>query len=473
MRVLLINPPRENEIIGNNPEIIESERGYNPPLGLLYLASYLEQHTDHQVWVIDAQVQQLSHVRLQAEIARVRPDAVGITVMTLTLLDVMLTVESVKSVNRDITVILGGPHVHLFPDESIQLPDVDYLVLGEGEEAFADLLDHLGDREALACTQGIVFRDGDGIINTGVRPFIDDLDRLPFPARHLVPYEKYTSLLSKGGVVTTTFTSRGCPFQCSFCDRPQLGKRFRARSAGNVVDEMETCVEMGIHEFLIYDDTFTVKKDRAVEVCNEIVKRGLDVSFDIRSRVDTIDETVIKALKAAGCAGIHYGVEAGTNRVLKILNKGISLEQVRVAFDLTRQYDIPILAYWMIGNPHETLADIHETFRLQRQLKPDFVHMTVLTPFPGTEVYREAMETGIIEGDVWRAFAANPTPGFEPPHWGENFTREELNELLVYGYKQFYMRPGYILQRIAKLRSWSEFRKKARAGLRVLTMGRG
>jgi radical SAM superfamily enzyme YgiQ (UPF0313 family) len=270
--------------------------------------------------------------------------------------------------------------------------------------------------------------------------------------------------------VTTIFTSRGCPFRCRFCDRPHLGKSFRARSAANVVDEIQACVDLGIGEFLVYDDTFTVNRRRVIEICDEIVRRGLDIGFDIRARVDTITDQMLGRLKAAGCQGIHYGVEAGSPPILANLDKDITLEQVRGAFELTRRHRIPILAYFMIGNPGETLAEIEESFRLARELKPDYVHMTVLTPFPGTAIYTEALERGIIERDVWRDFARRPDPSFQAPHWGEHFTRDELNDLLVRGYKRFYLRPRYILKRILNVRSFAELRRKARAGMGVLEM---
>lgn len=470
MKVLLVNPPRENEIIGNNPAIIEEERGHNPPLGLLYLAGYLEAHSDHDVAVIDSQVEELSYDELEGRIADAAPDVVGLTAMTMTLIDVLKTARAVRKARPSAKVVLGGPHVHLFPEETIAFDEVDYLVMGEGEEAFKELLDFIDEPDRLREIAGLVFTENGRVVNTGVRPPIEDLDALAFPARHLVPYKRYSSLLAKGDCVTTVFTSRGCPFKCTFCDRPHLGKRFRARSPGNVVDELAECVEMGIDEFLIYDDTFTVDRARVIAICDEIAGRGLDISFDIRARVDTVNDEMLAKLKAAGCAGIHYGVEAGTEKILKVLNKGIHIEQVDEVFRMTRRHDIPVLAYFMIGSPTETREDVETTFRLMRRLKPDYVHMTVLTPFPGTRVYQMGLESGVIERDVWREFAANPDPAFEPPHWGEHFTRAELNDLLKRGYKSFYLRPSYIAKRLAALRSWGEFRRKFRAGLKVLRM---
>ncbi|MCD6405454.1 MAG: radical SAM protein [Planctomycetes bacterium] len=471
MKVLLINPPRANEIIGNNPVIIEEERGFNPPLGLLYLAAYLEAHSDHDIKVIDSQVERLTYDQLAERVKTQAPDVVGLTTMTLTLLDVMKTAEIVKRVSPSTKVVLGGPHVHLYPDESIRLKNADFLVLGEGEEAFKDLLDSIDDKDRLSRVTGLVFEHNGQIVNTGIRPAIEDLDALPFPARHMVPYKKYSSLLAKGDCVTTMFTSRGCPFKCTFCDRPHLGSRFRSRSPGNVVDELEKCVRMGIVEFLIYDDTFTVNRARVMGICDEIARRRLDIGFDIRARVDTVDDAMLAKLKKAGCQGIHYGVEAGTEKILKVLNKGIHISQVDEVFRMTRKHKIPVLAYFMIGSPTETRDDIETTFRVMRRLKPDYVHITVLTPFPGTQIYKMGLESGILKRDYWREFAANPTPEFEPPHWGEYFTREELNEFLVKGYKQFYLRPGYIVRRLLKLRSLGEMKRKAKAGLKVLGMG--
>jgi anaerobic magnesium-protoporphyrin IX monomethyl ester cyclase len=470
LKILLINPPRENEIIGNNPSIIEEERGHNPPLGLLYVAAYAEKHSNYEIAVIDAQVEAFGYQALEERIRDEQPSVVGITAMTLTLLDVMKTVATVKRISPSIKVVLGGPHVHLFPEETMGLPGVDFLVMGEGEEAFKDLLDNIDDKAKLRTIPGFAFKDGEEYVHTGMRPPIEDLDSLPFPARKLVPYRKYSSLLAKGNCVTTIFTSRGCPFKCSFCDRPHLGARFRARSAENVVAELEECVKLGITEFLFYDDTFTVDKQRAIDVCSAIISRKLNIGWDIRTRVDTVNEDVIKSLAKAGCQGIHYGIEAGTQKILDVLQKGISLERVEKTFALTRRHGIPILAYFMIGSPNETREDISETFSVIKRLNPDYVHMTILTPFPGTRIYADGLECGVIKSDVWREFARKPTPALIPPHWGAIFTREELATLLIEGYRSFYLRPGYILKRLLRLRSFSELKKKAMAGIKVLHM---
>ena len=470
MKVLLINPPRLNEIIGNNPSIIEEERGFNPPLGLLYIAGYLEKFGSFDLNVIDAQVESLDYRLLKRRISEFNPEVVGLTVMTMTLLDVIKTVAIVKELNSSTKVVLGGPHVNLFPEETIALPGVDFLVLGEGEKIFLELLENLYDVSKLKLISGLVFKNGDEVVNTGIPLQLGELDAIPFPARHLVPYKKYNSLLSAGQIVTTIFTSRGCPFQCAFCDRPHLGKKFRARSATNVVNELEACVRMGISDFLFYDDTFTVDRERVIEICEEILRRKLNIGWDIRARVDTIDEEMLVWLKKAGCRGIHYGVEAGTEKILKRLNKGISLDQVSRTFDLTKKHKIPILAYFMIGCPDEELNDILTSFKVMKLLAPDYVHITIFTPFPGTKLYFDGMKNGVIKKDYWKEFSSSPSPKFIPPHWGENFTREELQALLSKGYRMFYMRPFYLLKRLFKIRSANELFNKVKAGAKVLKM---
>ncbi len=470
MRVLLVNPTAFFEVMGSNPAALEESREHSPPLGLLLLAGYLEAHTDHQVIVLDTQAEDLAFEAIASRVREARPDVVGITTMTQTLLDALRMVEIVRATAPAATVVLGGPHVHLYPDETIRLPGIDFLVLGEGEIVFKELLDRIQDHEALRTIPGLVFKRGDEVVSTGRPALIEDLDALPFPARHLTDVSRYGSVLAPRSPATTMFTSRGCPFGCSFCDRPHLGKRFRARSAASVVDEMERCIGLGIHEFLVYDDTFTVKRQRVVEVCDEILRRGLDVGYDVRARVDTVDADLLRLMARSGCRGIHYGVEAGTEKILKVLRKGIDLRRAREIFGETRRAGIATLAYFMIGSPTETREDIRETFRVARDLDPDFLHLTILTPFPGTEIYGTGLETGVIPSEAWQEFAARPHLGFVPPHWGEVLPLEELNALLLEGYRGFYRRPRYLLRRVLAVRSPGELARKARAGIRILTM---
>jgi radical SAM superfamily enzyme YgiQ (UPF0313 family) len=468
MKVLLINPPAENEIRSCNPDIIGEERGWNPPLGILYLAGYLEKYSNFDIKIIDAQVEEMDYPTLEKAIVKVSPDVVGITAMTFTLLDVLKVVEIVKRVSPGSKVVLGGPHVHIYPSEAINLPGVDYLVLGEGEEAFHQLISYIDDFGKLRHVKALVFKQNGAVINTGTREFNRCLDKLPFPARHLTPYKKYTSLLAKANPITTMFTSRGCPYKCTFCDRPTMGRLFRARSPINIVDEMEHCSKMGIKEILFYDDTFNVDKNRVKDICDLYMQRKLNIAWNIRARVNTVDKEMLDKLKKANCNSIHYGVESGNQRVLDILKKGITLDRVKQVFRMTKEVGISTMAYFMIGCPSETRKEILETIEFAKILDPDFVQITLFTPFPATEAYATALRRGTYGTDFWLEFAKNPNEAFRTRYLEENLTAEELQELLVRAYKEFYVRPRFIVKRLLEVRTAGELTRKLHAGIKLM-----
>lgn len=457
---------------GNLPSVVDEERGFNPPLGILYLAAFLRREKLCDVEVIDAQVEELSYPALKERIRKTAPDFVGISAMTFTLLDCMKTAGIVRELYPDIPIAWGGSHIHIYADEMIRLPEADFCFTGEGEHAFAELIRRFHKPDEWDDIQGLVFRRNGKIVRTPTRKLLanDDLDHLPFPARELVPYSKYSSVMAKRDPITTMFTSRGCPFRCSFCDRPHLGKNFRANSPKYVVDEMEECMNLGIREFLIYDDTFTVDKKRVHDICDEIQRRKLDIGWDVRAKVNTIDADLLKHMKAAHCERIHYGVEAGTDRIMKVLRKGITTEETRKVFRMTKDAGIDTLAYFMIGSPSETREEIMQTFQFMQDLDPDYTHITILTPFPATEIYYQGLSSGLLKEDYWKKFAQNPTPEFRPKFWTEILNETELHELIVEAYKSFYSRPSYIFKKMIHLRSFAELKRKVKAGFRILTM---
>lgn len=473
LKILLINPPRFNELIGKNPAIVEKHRGYNPPLGILMLAGYLEKNSVHKVEVVDSQPYEYSYEELRTILANKDFDIAALTAMTFTLIDVFQTCRLIREVNPRAKIVLGGPHVHLFPNETIRRPEVDYLIQGEGELAFKKFLDVYDHPHVWKDLKGLVYiNDSGSIVNNGIAPSTDDLDSLGMPARHLIDTSMYTSLLGRSDVITTMFTSRGCPFRCTFCDRPYspVLSGFRWRSAKHVADEMEACAEMGIREAFIYDDTFTVRKDRVLELCEEIHQRKLDFRWDVRAHVNTISPELLKAMAAAGCDRIHYGVESGNDRMLKVIKKNSTLERLKNAFKWTRDAGMETLAYFIIGQQTETQSDINDSISLARELDPNYVHFTIFCPYPGTEIYNYGLETGIIKEDVWRKFAEDPQHGYELPVWEENFTRRELQEILVKCYKGFYLRPSYMARGLLRVRSLGELRRKVRAGISVVRM---
>jgi len=472
MKILLINPPRWNELVGKNPAIIEKHRGFNPPLGLLYLAASIKKNTNFDVKILDTQPFKWTYPQLEDYLKGTSFDVVGITVMTFTLIDAFKTARLIKKIVPEAKVILGGTHIHLFPSETINLEGIDFAFMGESELSFVEFLKNLNNLPHKGKMPGLIYKDGDGkIIKNDFIP-LDNLDDIPFPDRNLLDIKHYNSLLSRGTLSTTIISSRGCPFRCAFCDRPlsPVTSRFRYRSAKNVVDEICECLELGIKDLLFYDDTFTVNRKRVLEICEEILSRNIKIRWDIRTRVDMVDEEMLKLLKRAGCMAIHYGVEAGNDKILKAIKKGFKIKKVKEIFRLTNKVGIETLAYFMIGLPSEKAEDIQDTFDLSKELNPDYAHFTIFSPYPGTELYYLGLEKGIIQNDIWKEFSENPEEGFKIPVWEENFSRDELYEMIVKFYKNFYLRPSYIIRRSFKLKSSDEFLKKARAGISVLFM---
>jgi anaerobic magnesium-protoporphyrin IX monomethyl ester cyclase len=468
LKVLLINPPSEHMITTNIPSVVDEERGFNPPLGLLYVAGYARAHTKNTIQVLDCQVEEVGHAQLESRIRAADPDVVGIQALTFTIIDARMVADAAKRAKPSCKVVLGGPHVHIYARETLRIPSVDFAIKGEGEMAFTRLLSALEGEIPFAQVPGLAWRDGvsDRVLENPAAPPIEDLDHLPFPARDLTPVKRYYSILARRNPITTLFTSRGCPYRCLFCDRPTMGRRFRSHAAKTVVDEMEECLRLGIQEFFLYDDTFNVNRKRVFEICDEIKKRKLDIAFDIRARADRMDEEMLVALKGAGCDRVHYGVESADEAVLATLQKDLDLNQVREIFKATRRQGMKTLAYFMIGNPGEDRSAALKTIRFARELDPDFVHFSVMTPFPATAMYYKALEEGRFEKDYWAEFAQNPTPDFKPRLWEEYMTRDELVDLLRYAYKSFYLRPKFIWKNMPWT-SPKNLLRKARAGFKM------
>ena len=460
-------------IRADNPEFMDEERGANPPLGILYLAAVARLQDGWEVEIIDCVGEALTYKALRMRIRSVSADLVGLTVLTFTVFDVVKTLKIVKEESPHAQVIIGGPHAHIYPEETLSWQGVDIVAMGEGECVILRLMAVFPDRQAMKSIRGLVFRDNKGnVINTGKPDLIANLDEIPFPARDFTDVNLYSSIVSKNNPISTMITSRGCPFKCRYCDRPHLGKRFRFHSADYVIREMQECVELGIGEVFIYDDTFTVNRKRVLEICKKKVEKGLNLAFDIRARVDSVDFEMLEALKAAGCERIHYGVEAGTEKIQKVLGKGITLDQAKNAIEMTKKARIKSLAYFMIGAPTETREDIRESMRFAKQLDPDFVSITILTPFPETDIYFQALEEGVIGYDYFREFAKNPTKNFRTKYWEKNLKREELFKELEMAYHKFYGRPNYILRQVLQIRSINDFIKKAKMGLKIFGITR-
>ncbi|TAL27406.1 MAG: radical SAM protein [Nitrospirae bacterium] len=452
MKVLFIQPP---------PRQIVREDIVVPPLGIAYLAAVVEAK-GHKVSIIDAFAEGLDMRSLEEKIKAISPDLIGITGMTPVIDNAFKVARAARKYAKHI--IMGGPHVSVAGNKIFkQCSDIDYAIQGEGETSLPLLIDGLeSGKKDIGNVPGLITKE---IINPPAQ-FIADLDNLPFPARHLLPNERYRYILSQGKV-TTMFTSRGCPYHCIFCDKAVFGSKWRSRSASNVLDEMEFVNrEFKINSIIIYDDLFTVKKERVMEICRGILERGLRIEWKCEGRVNIVEEETLRWMKKAGCSMIAYGVESGNQKGLDYLNKGTKVEQIKKAFELTRKAGIKPMAYFVLGIPVETYEDELRTIEFAKEIRPAYAQFSVLSPTPGTKLYDDAVKMGWYR----EVDAQNPMDKDirRPAIINENWDEGKLNGILREAHRRFYLSPWYIFERIKELRSFKEFLIKAGAGLRLL-----
>jgi len=441
LKIFLINPPAPHietlSVIGIKV----------PPLGLASLATVLKQN-GHEVKIIDAPAMELYTPQIKEILSKEQPEMIGVTATTPTVYNALEIAESAKEVCPDSFTVLGGPHPSFLPIETLrECPVLDAVCIGEGEETVVELAEAVEKRRDLSDVRGIAYRLKEGrIIKNPPRPLIKDLDSLPFPAWHLLPVDKYT-ILGKKSVICHIMSSRGCPFQCIFCSSSLLfGKRYRARSAKSVVDEMEYLVsEYNPKSIEFSDDEFTLNKRRVEEICDEIKKRGLDVPWACSSRVDTISRSLLEKMKRAGCFFIYYGIESGSQRILNFIKKGIRIEQIERAVKWTRQVGIKALGSFIIGFPDETREEIERTLSFPKRLRLDFAQFSIATPYPGTELYEIAKREGLLLTEDWSRYTAA-----QPVMAMKNLSVEELQKLFRRAYVNFYLTPRVLLRNLKR-----------------------
>lgn len=371
------------------------------PLGLGYITAVLERQ--HDIKVIDVRAERLNNDSLKKSISEVSPEIVGITSDTLTFQRAIEIAEIVKQVDQKIIVVIGGAHSNVLPAYPLKYDCFDISVYGEGERTVVELWDRIEKREPYEAIKGIAFRGRDGITINPRRELIENLDELPFPARHLFPMNKYSR---EGSLYVSPVypigTSRGCPFSCAFCSNNVVfGRKYRFRSSESVVNEIELLInEYNAKGIYFREDLFTVNEKRVMALCDEIRKRGLDFDWECESRVNTINEEMLTAMKESGCKLIWFGVESGSQRILDDLNKQITLSQIREAYRLCQRVGIKAGASFMIGVPGETIDDVQNTIALAEELKPEFAWFNIFTGYPTSPLYEYVKKNKLYEKEI-------------------------------------------------------------------------
>ena len=474
LKILFLNPPNEfHEPVGRDliygcwchgKRVADMQL---PPLHLLYLATNLRELGGHQVRVLDALVQNLS---LETIAEEAKPfDAVLIHTSNTTFRYDLKVLAAIKRKKPGITSILSGPHPTVYPERVMQEDIVDLAIQGEAEDTLLELADHLAKGGALADVAGLAWRRGREVVLNPPRPLRKNLDDWPFPDRTLVDPKLYYNPHSRRSPFTTALTSRGCVARCIFCTSPPFyhGK-LRQRSPENVLAELKLLRDQGYREVLFRDESFTENRKRLRAICSGMIDQGLNLTWICNSRVGVLDQEDFRLLKRAGCFFIWVVVESGSQQVLDRLNKGITLEETRETFRLANSVGINIHAHLMFGNPGETKAEIMQSIAFLKEIEPAAVDIGITTPFPGTPLFDlvKAANPEIGDGSDLQIDRVHNIAFFSQ-HYCE-LDQEFLENALILAYRQFYLRPQYVLRYLSRIRSLRQFLNVVRAFFNLL-----
>lgn len=458
-RVLLIYPPspvinREDRCQQPTKELLVIPP--LPPTDLMYLAAIAEQCG------YEAMIRDYSQGgNFEVDLKEFQPDFLVANIATPTFQSDMMAIKLAKDINPSIcTIVKGAPFLTYNTNTIYENPFIDYVIIGEAEFTLKEILEGVPDNEIL----GICYRENFQPIKNEKRPFIENLDELPFPARHLVDNSIYRRP-DNGKVQAVVKVARGCPFHCFFClATPVSGAKVRKRSPENIVAELKECVEKyNIRNFLFWSDIFNLDREWTLELCKKIIESGLKITWSSNTRADTMDDEMAKMMYKSGCRLVSIGVESGSQKMLDKIGKKITLDNIRNTVKILKKNKIKIYNYFVIGLPWETEETVEETIKFAIELDSNFISFYTATPLPGTKYFAYAMLNKLVEGNLDFRSAY-----YEPVVRSESLSKERIFELHKQAVKRFYLRPKFILKTLLSLRSFTEFKNYFIAGMNLL-----
>ena len=458
-RVLLIYPPspvinREDRCQQPTKELLVIPP--LPPTDLMYLASIAESCG------FEAIIRDYSQGgNFEADLKEFQPNYLVANIATPTFQSDMMAVQLAKEILPNIcTIAKGAPFLTYNTNTIYENPFIDYVIMGEAELTLKDILDGVPNCEIL----GICYRENFQPVKNDKRPFIEDLDILPFPARNLVDNSIYKRP-DNGKVQAVIKVARGCPFHCFFClATPVSGAKVRTRSPENIVAELKECVEKyNIKNFLFWSDIFNFNREWTLELCQKIIESGLKITWSSNTRADTMDDEMAKMMYKSGCRLVSIGVESGSQKMLDNIGKKITLDDIRNTVKILKKNKIKIYNYFVIGLPWETEETVEETIKFAIELDSNFISFYTATPLPGTKYFAYAMLNKLVEGNLDFRSAY-----YEPVVRSEHLSKERIFELHKQAIKRFYLRPKFILKTLLSLRSFAEFKNYFIAGMSLI-----
>lgn len=448
MKVLLVNPP--HALSAHNP--LASSGLSLPPLGLLYIAAFLRKEMPSAVIkVIDWPGRGLSAADFEKELAAFKPDLAGITVYTGAFTSAMKVSSVIKKICPGCFTAAGGHHATARPGQCLEKGSFDAVVSGEGERVFFELAARL-EKGAPLAVPGLTLKKISAPAGEKYPPL--DLDSLPMPARDLLDLKLYRPAVFgyKRAPVTSMVTSRGCPFSCKFCSKSVFGSAYRAQSPEKTLEEILHLAEnYGIREISFQDDTFTFDRKRVMDLCALLLSRGPDLTWSCMTRVDLVDEELLKKMKESGCVSIAFGIDGASDGACGLMNKGFGAEKARSAVAAARKAGIETRGYYVLGYPGETMESMEAALKNIMEIGTDHVFFAFAHPFFDTELYAEAREKGLLEATDEELCDSydNTQPLIKVPGAGP----AELVRFYKKAYLRYYLRPGPLFNRITSMRS--------------------
>jgi anaerobic magnesium-protoporphyrin IX monomethyl ester cyclase len=445
MNVALINPPTSFEQIYGDWDLSRLDT-YCPPIGLLHLASFIRAH-QHVPQVVDMEA---TKEPLHEAINRVlssAPDVVGISAKTINVLNAGKIAEGLRVAGFEGPIVLGGAHVTAVPEETLgRFHSIDVGVIGEGEITFLELIDRFQEESSLEGVEGIAWRKGAGqVVVNPPRALIEDLDILPLPAWDLLvgfpAAYPHNALETKRLPAASIMTSRGCPFQCTFCDRAIFGSKVRQHSAEyslRMVRQLRD--EYGVRDLMILDDNFLLDKRKLFTICEAMIEEKMSLSWYCQGHAKLMTEDLLRKIKEAGCWFVEMGIESGSDRILKLIKKGTTKSEIAQAVKRARVAGLKVKGNFIFGFPTETLETLEETTRFATSIGLSYFQQNFLTIWPGCELALNAEQYGSVEADWGRL--AHQRVTFVP----HGLTERELIQASKNAFRRFYMRPAVALQ---------------------------
>ena len=460
MKVSLLMPPTSLDLSYGN---LKDFSDPNPSIGLAYIAAVLQEN-GFEVVVTDGYVNQLDLAGIMKIVEKEKPDIIGISMLTTAASIAMKIVDEVHKKFPEIKIVMGDIHASLFAKDLLKDGYADYIVHREGEYTMLELAQALRDNKSVEGIKGLSYLNQEKeVIHNEPRPFIENLDDLPFPAWDLFPLDKYktdprTEIVA-GETDMLILATRGCPNVCAFCssstDKSQ-GHVYRMRDPKKVVDELEYLnKKYGATVFTFIDLTFPLIKSHGMALCQEIIDRGLGnkIKWSSELRVKPLDQEMLDTMKKAGCRRAIFGIESGTDRILELCRKNFTTNDVRRAVKMAKKAGLEVDGMFMIGLPTETVEDIERTIDFTIELNIRYAILNLFVPYPGCEFYEKLNRQGKIKFKDWSDFISYPTyVGGEPVYVPDDLTKEQLMRLQTRAMKKFYFRPGFIFGELKRFK---------------------